>query len=503
MLKRLCQCIGLASLMLVVNYNDLLNGGENARMHVPYRLTGVCWAQIADIVLLGLVFFAVRELLHRTKYYAWARLLVMIFAPPYLIERSRTLIPINLKDGVLVLLTVVWAAIVLFFVLESPRWYRNAIRVGDAVGIFAAVFAVFSIAQIVAVMTWRPGPQEIRASWQRGAQPPRVHPRMVWILFDELSYDQTFEHRAHDVALPNFDALRNQSTLYTDVQPVGYKTVKVIPSLFSGAEIDDFQYHFNNKLLVHYVGTHGWHALDGNGTVFHDAQQAGWRTAVVGWYNPYCTIYKTALDSCYWTYLDGLGVDMAQGTDFWGNAWRPLKEMGTQLYSPGRAADENCNFNVRQRLATHLDLEKHMMALLADDHADFIYLHVAIPHPPNIWSREDGAYVETCGSSYLDSLALADRELGMMMAELEESPRWKDTTVIVEGDHSWRVALWDWLPGWTDEDEQASHDVFDPRPALLIHAAGQTQPETDARAVPLMVVHQVVEDVLQGKAVQP
>ena len=38
MAKKFCQCFGLASLLLVVNYGDLLGGGADVRMHVPYRL---------------------------------------------------------------------------------------------------------------------------------------------------------------------------------------------------------------------------------------------------------------------------------------------------------------------------------------------------------------------------------------------------------------------------------------------------------------------------------
>jgi hypothetical protein len=73
----------------------------------------------------------------------------------------------------------------------------------------------------------------------------------------------------------------------------------------------------------------------------------------------------------------------------------------------------------------------------------------------------------------------------------------------VQGDHSWRIMLWDWLPAWTDEDDQASRGEFDPRPALLIHNAGQTQPETDGRALSLLFVHDALEEVLRGKTVQP
>ncbi|HEV2577433.1 MAG TPA: sulfatase-like hydrolase/transferase [Acidobacteriaceae bacterium] len=502
-LKRLCQCIGLASLILVVNYGDLLGGGSDVRMHVPYPLTGICLAQVADILLLGLVLFVVLAFAARTTYYSWVRLMVMILAPPYLLERTRTVSPLTLTDGVILIVGVVWAALLLLLLLRFPLGYRRVIRIGDAVGVFFAIFGICSIVQLLWVMAWRPGPQQIKAAWSKSPQSPRVHPRVVWVLFDELSYDQLFEHRAHDLALPNFDALRAQSTLYTNMQPVGLKTVKIVPSLLSGAAVDDFRYEFNNSFRVHYDGVHGWHPLDGSGTIFHDAERAGWRTAAVGWYNPYCTIYRSALDSCYWTNLDRTDGDMAQRYSLWRNTARPFQGLVIQLFSPVLADRRSCDFDVRQRLQTDLSLQQHAMELLKQDQADFIFLHLPIPHSPNIWSRVNDEYAHGCGSSYLDNLALADRTLGAMMAVLQQSPRWKDTTVIVQGDHAWRIMLWDWLPAWTEEDDQASRGEFDSRPALLIHNAGQMQALTDGRALSLLFVHDALEDVVQGKAVSP
>jgi hypothetical protein len=42
------------------------------------------------------------------------------------------------------------------------------------------------------------------------------------------------------------------------------------------------------------------------------------------------------------------------------------------------------------------------------------------------------------------------------MAVLQSSSRCAETTVIVMGDHSWRLGLWGHQGGWTREDEQAS-----------------------------------------------
>jgi hypothetical protein len=497
--KKFCQCLGLSALLLVGNYGDLLGGGADVRMHVPYRLTSICVAEIADIVLLGLILFAMLEGLRRTRYYPWIRLMFVILMPPYLAERTQSLWTPAMREIAVTMVAISWAAAVLLLLLAFPRAYRRLLRVGDAVGVFLALFAFCNIMQLLYVMTWKPGPQQVYAAWDKASQPIRQHPRTVWIVFDELSYDQTFEHRAHDLALPNFDALRQQSTLYTQIQPVGLRTVKVIPSLFTGAVVDDYRFGFDDSLRVHYEGVRGWHLLEGAATIFGEAKRAGWRTAAVGWYNPYCGLYRGALDSCYWTNLDRLDGDVSQRSSLWRNVWRPMGQIGRELKSPLLSGHYTCTFDVRRRYETYVALRQHAVNELENDQADFVYLHFSVPHSPNIWSRSEEAFTRECGSSYLDNLALADKQLGELMALLKSSARWKDTTVIVQGDHSWRTMVWDGTPAWTDEDDDAGRRGFDSRPALLIHAAGQEEPKTDERAMPLTYVHKALESVLQAR----
>jgi len=467
--KRLCQYIGVASLMLLANYDDLLGGGGNVRLHAPFPLTGICLAHMADILLLGLLLFVLFAPLQRWRFYPWVRLLLAAAIPPCVIARNLEFFPFAVPDWSVLLLALVWAALLLVLLLRFPQGYRRVIRLGDGAGIFAAVFAFCTFAQLLWMMHWKPAPNEQVAAWAASPQPPRQHPLLVWVILDELSYDQVFEHRAHDLALPNFDALRSESTVFTNVQPVGYKTAKILPSLLSGHAVDDFRYSFDNRFQVHYTDARGWHVLNGSQSIFHDAQQNGWRTAAVGWYNSYCPIYGDAIDNCYWTNLDKLDGPMAQRN------------------------------GLRQ---THIDLEQHALQLLQTDQADFVFLHMAVPHSPTIWSRSNDSYTQTCGGSYLDNLALADRELGRIVNVLRTSPRWKDTTLIVEGDHGWRINLWKGQPAWTKEDDAASRGVFDSRPAVLIHAAGQTMPQTNQSVWPLMNVREVVKRIVSGQPVR-
>jgi hypothetical protein len=502
-LKIFSQCLGLASLILVINFGEMLGGGRDVRMHYPLALTQVCFAHIADVLLLGLAMFAMLLPLHRSRIYPWVRLVLAIVIPPYLVARIESVLPFDVADGLMPILYTVWGAGLLLLFLRYRVWYRRTMRVASATVAFTVFFSLSAIAQLLWVATWKPLPQEKVASWAKSAQPAREHPLVVWVLFDELSYEQVFERRAHDLALPNLDKLRAESTIFTDVQPAGYKTVKVIPSLFTGHPVDDFRFSSRNRFWLHFTDSEGWHPTSGADTVFGDAQKAGWRTAIVGWYNPYCTLYGNALDNCYWSNKDKLDGPMVQGDTFVRNVSSPLAQLARDARSSARGTRHVCTEDVQRRYLTHIDLESHAMQLLKTDQADFIFLHFATPHSPNIWSRITDDYTQSCDSSYLDGLALVDREVGKMVSILKASPRWKDTTMILEGDHSWRIELWQGQPSWTEEDDQASHEgKFDPRPALLIHQAGQTQPKINGTAWPLIKVHDVAEQVLRGEPIK-
>jgi hypothetical protein len=498
--KKFAQSIGLSSLILVMNYGDLLGGGSDVRMHVPFPLVGICLAQMADIVILAILIFVGLVALKQTRYYPIVRLALAISVPWYLVERLRAEIPFDVT-GTLIVCMIVWGVVLVTLLRKFPHWYRFAIRGGNAVGVFFAVFAIVSFLQLGFVMRWKPGPYQNHAAWATTPQPPRHHPKVVWIIFDELSYDQVFGHRAKDLSLPNFDALRSQSTLFTNTQPIGVKTVKIVPSLLIGHTVDDYHFSFRNRMWVHNLGEGESHPITGQDTIFGDAKKQGWRTSAVGWYNPYCTIYGDSIDDCYWMNLDRIDGNMSQLASFWSNTYEPLKQVVREVKAPSRADRDTCTYDVRQRLKTAIDLQQHTYSMLRDDQSDFVFLHMPIPHSPNIWSRIEDNYTTFCDSSYLDNLALADKVLGRMMQILRASPRWDDTTVIVEGDHSWRTWIWQNLPAWTDEDDAEARHGFDPHPAMIIHQPGQTTPLTNDRPWSILNVHEVLEQTVKGQPV--
>ena len=130
MLKKLCQCIGIASLILVGNYGDLLGGGADARMHTPFSLARICYAQITDILVVALLFFVLFLMVARTRLYRWIQLLLVVVIPPYLIQRTQSFFPFDLIEGVVTIFLIVWAGLLLLLLLRYPKWYRQVLRVG-------------------------------------------------------------------------------------------------------------------------------------------------------------------------------------------------------------------------------------------------------------------------------------------------------------------------------------------------------------------------------------
>ena len=114
------------------------------------------------------------------------------------------------------------------------------------------------------------GPQVARESL------PASRGRIVWLLFDELSYNQAFDHRYPGLAMPVFDQLKGESVSFSDLKPVGYETERVLPSFFLGHAVDDIRSNINGEPKIKLAGQANWQPFDAHATVFSDAQSLGW-----------------------------------------------------------------------------------------------------------------------------------------------------------------------------------------------------------------------------------
>lgn len=494
MIKRIAQAWSFASILLLPNYIDLTSGAGDARMRSPSPLTKIALSHLADMVVVALVFGGLMALLRSLPGWRKVRWGLVALLPPLLLVRNLDVFPFDVPTGAVLAVCLAWAGVLALLLVRFPRVAGRLYEAGSSLLVGMAVFALVMTWQLGRAALWQPGPQSFHAPVSAA---PAQRPRLVWILFDELAYRPVFEVRDPSLSLPNFDRLRKESTLYTDVTPIAYRTTRVVPSLLLGRTVTDVAYTSNNRYLIQTVDDPHWKPFDAHASLFGMAQQQGLSSSIVGWYIAYCPVFVGIATDCYWDNADAqdrgptsLDKSYVQNISF------PLRIMTEQVFSPARAWADDANWNSESHIASVQDVERHALDTLANSQSDIIYLHLPAPHPAGFWDRRTQKFA--MGGSYLDSLAYCDQLLGQILDILEKQPRWDSTTLIVQGDHSWRTHMWRPLPGWSAEDERISNGgQWDPRPLLMIRAPRQQTAATVTAATSIMYVHDKVAADIQ------
>ena len=483
-LKTFVQGFGAAITVLILRVWPHLSSYHPVIYHSFLPMHSVIWGILLDLgvfTLLAALLFRYLEKKEtglRTALWAFVAAELASASVTALEGMRRAPIPYLNPDHVFIVILL--GALVLRWL--RPLDYRRAVHVFGTLIVLAGCSMVWMIPELFY--------QGLRA--QRVDVPvPVMHPalvsdrrvsgaeggRIVWLLFDELSYDQTFDHRFPGLALPAFDRFRSESVVFTDLKPAGYYTERVIPSFFLGKSVDNIRSTLDGEPQVKLAGSQRWQAFDAHATLFSDAQRLGWTTGVVGWYNPYCRILAGTLNYCFWRMGDGQSDGALPDHSVWQNAMAPLVELGRDLnHEPG--------FAQQRHTQDHAAIMPQAEALIRDQSIQFVFIHLPQPHPPGV---------------YIDNLALADKSLAELLKTLAATSMAAKATVIVCSDHSWRVPMWRSTSVWTKEDEAASHGRFDPRPVLMIHFPGQQTEQDVTRPYDEIRIHEMIEILLRGQ----
>jgi hypothetical protein len=422
----------------------------------------------------------------RWRIAVWAGLVLLI---PWIVVRCwmlqwRDLIP-PWAYALWFLATVAcWVLAVVLWTPARSKRYEVEIQFAATVLGFVAISGVLFFAQF-GWCWWQArslnDPRPLHA--QSGPQSKAPSPRVLWVVLDELSFQEVYEHRYPGLQLPALDALAAQSTVFTEVVPAGFRTEQVLPDLISGRAGSEPHFSATGEIRLRNPATGKWKLVDPQNTVFADALKLGYRTALVGWYNPYCRVYPAVLDECRWVDVKETADGMISDGTFRSNLELFLSSIaGPQMFHRiVRRVIQHQHGDpqqLEQRAALHIEDYNHLYAaadsVLLDRSMSFALLHLPIPHPGGIYDRATGQ-LTTKPSSYIDNLALTDRYIAHLRSVLEQTGQWNSTVLVIMGDHSWRTArLWRTDAMWTAEDERASHGgQFDPRPVYIVKLANQ------------------------------
>jgi hypothetical protein len=503
---------GLANLYLLDLTGPLIATDHDLIYHLIGSASSVIIPIIVYVLALSLLLTALLYLAERPgalRVIIWSAFLLAL--PSILLHTianfSGTEIPDWLTYLVASVCLAILIAIAFFWRRFLPR-FEKIQHVAAAVLGFFAFTGLLIFAQLV-WSGWQArnlNPAPMLHKPQLASTPP--HPRIIWLLLDELSYQQLYERRFPGLELPAFDRLAAQSTVFTHVVPAGEYTRYIVPTLFTGLPSTAVNISARGLLLsLKDPATGKWTPFHQHQTIFQDAIDAGYNTGIAGWYNPYCRIMPEVLDHCFWTYRESTPANLSPNRSLAVDLLRPFRRLWLDtkhLFGRGPGAQTDESRDIRQHSTDYRNLLAAGDAYLADSSISFLFLHMPIPHPYGFYNRNKKNF-STRHTSYIDNLALADRYLAHMRQLLEQNNQWDPATVIVMGDHSWRTSfIWKDSMTWTAEDEVASHGgEFDPRPAYIVKLPNQQTPARIDQPFSAVSTHDLLDALLHNNVQTP
>jgi len=393
----------------------------------------------------------------------------VIFVIRRLIELSNSSRASLLSDLLNLLLFIyVWNLLIIQLdTVKEIQTIGNAINIGTAIililgltrigkHIFAGITALMIMLAPFAVFTFFHAASgiwvgsvgaathsELNVSASVPVSTQRLNGRVVWVIFDEFDFRIPFELKA--VELPEFDRLRSEALFANNaVSPARY-TLEAIPSLLTGSEVNEATVTGPSNLRLE--NSDGDHSdLRSSDTIFASVRRQNGNSGVVGYYHPYCRVFKSDLATCEWEnnvfnenppFEPQASIANAVSRDLQNLLAPVLFLVAPKLHY----AHGNAERRLEKIRSAHSLRSERIGRMVADPDLDLVFLHLPYPHPPAHWDDEKGDFVLE-RRDYAENLKLADDVLGSIRRALERSGQWDSTAVLISSDHPLRVDLW-------------------------------------------------------------
>lgn len=476
----------------------------------------------ALIFILTLCIFCALQFRRRIKHLSFRALLEIGFIVSYI------LLILNAGELLIAFVTSAgyrWEALALFILLNTIM--LGTLLKGRAVALrmaetFILLFLPFSLFKVADTTTGRrlSGPG---ADFDN----KRVNPlpvsdasirRIVWILFDEMDQSLTFSARPAHLHLPEFDRLRNESIHAERAVPAERQTINVVLSLLSGRRISSVSPLGPSDAKLEYADGSASGLISETHHLYTKMRRSGLHSAVVGGYLPYCQLFGPDLDSCHWeptpdafpahiwyNYLTSMRVLPGSREIFWRQLAQLFGVFDLTLL-PGvqdRQEKEQVALLGDHHAIMFRNLRKAALEILEKDYAQFVMIHVPIPHPPPIYDSASGKVGNFPSSTYLDNYILADVFLGQVRARLTETNRWDETTLLVTSDHSLRPDVWEPTPYWTDELRSVAAGSPLAHVPFMLKLSGQTEGVDYRPEFNSIVIHDLLVGLAAGEIATP
>ena len=398
----------------------------------------------------------------------------------------------------------------------SFRWPQRVARIVKT----ALLSGIVLLPIFAGVSTWR-----LLAAFRGISEPGPLSPpsgpaasrRVVWMLFDDLDQTLAFPERPSGVDLTELDRWREESFYATSASSPAHFTILSIPSLIAGRVVTDARPTGPSRLRVRFRDTGTTEDWGATSSVFSQAHQLGFRSAIVGWYHPYSRLFGKVADFTFWRqcacatpFLLTDTYDESRG--LWEGAFNLLMRQTAffplaQRFGVVRAGEGTMPEWKAAREHQVVDYQQiHEMAIRCarDPHFELVFIHWPVPHPPGIFDRSTGRLSAGGRTNYIENLHLVDVSLHDIRQALEQSGLWDRTNVLISADHPSNRSFWETeFSDWDQEELRALRRTRSTNVPFVLKLAGQHEGLTYDKPFNTVVTRELILQLLQGQLTTP
>jgi hypothetical protein len=497
--RRFLIALSLSNLMFLRVWRELLNGKLAYYSKQPPN--GLVGGLLLNVVFVAVVFWAAAEIIERSgssflkTTVKWVFFIVALLTAQY----AKSAVFFETKLGTAGLAAFALLSLVILAVFS--KWRDRIAHAVAVLLLIASPFVAVTFGQGLWLL------YQLNFKMDFADRPPAAMqsgyhgPRVVWMIFDEMDQRQTFVQRDPSVQMPQFDRLRAESFYAENAYPPARATELSLPALLTGKLVRKAVPLGANDLVLYFGEDKQPVRWSKQPTVFNAAHDLGMNAAMVGWWHPYCRIPGVAdtLVRCAWQDGGLLLGELRRDRPLLRSMRLELLDIPAVTWElrhvPGMpSAGER---ERAKELADYEALAPHMMQDASDPNVSLVVLHIGIPHPHGIYDRRTGQFSTDESHGYLDNLALADRTLGEVRAQMEKAGVWDTSVVIASADHWWRSDFWSTHFGWAEDDRR--NIALDHRIPFLLKLPGVPQPRSYEPEFNTVLTHDLVLAIVHGE----
>ncbi len=250
--------------------------------------------------------------------------------------------------------------------------------------------------------------------------------RVIFVVFDELDADSLEAAATDGPPLEGFEWIVSEGVRLAETPEPGPWTARAIPALTLGRPVEAAAPVGPTQLALEPAeqGVSVYWAPEE--TFLAQWRREGGTVGMVGWYHPYCRIFRGHVDACHWEPSSWRQPPQRGGFADWlrlaAGQWATstLRPPARELEAGARKATER--------------IEKRAHDWATDPFLDLLWVHHTMPHDPVIGEP----FVLPSGkeaSGYRRNLHRADEFLTTLQASLQDAGLLQETALIVTSDH--------------------------------------------------------------------